>query len=452
MNISHRLHDRFGPMIRKQAGVAVAALMCLFGFAAGCAAPGPDREARAQRGYVFYLDGAGGGGITNWSAGVRNGLRDGGYAGAGEMFPWETGLGLLADQTATNDFKRGKARKLADEIVAYRNQHPGAPVHLIGLSAGTVISVFALESLPPGVQVNNVILLSGSLSADYDLTAALQHVRGKMYVSTSARDVVLGALLPVVGTADRGADTNATIGVEGPQLPVSASAQSRQLYASKLEIIPWKSEFARYGNSGGHTDSVAAPFVARYIAPLVEPHTSGAAPAVASVSTDLVANPDFERWARYAPGTWVTHEVEQATKGESARLRVKTTLARKSASVLVLKREQFDATGARRPGALDQVIYESAQIHPEEQPLTHPQSTIREQSRATVFAAGQSFDCRVFQGGAPGTFSAWGTDPDAAVHINERIPGGIVKLRIKTSLNGQPLTLSAELSEYYVAK
>ncbi len=115
----------------------------------GCAPTAPDREVRMTRGYVYYLDGAGGGGaLKNYSGGVRKGLVDAGYDGSGEMFRWQTDLGVGADQVASESYKRSKARKLAKQIQEYKQEHPNAPVTLMGLSAGTAIAVFALEKLP----------------------------------------------------------------------------------------------------------------------------------------------------------------------------------------------------------------------------------------------------------------------------------------------------------------
>jgi pimeloyl-ACP methyl ester carboxylesterase len=89
------------------------------------------------------------------------------------MFSWETGLGVALDQVASNEYKRAKAAKLADKIVAFHRGHPNTPVTLVGFSAGAVVAMFTLESLPDSPIVENVVLLSGSLSADYDLTSAL---------------------------------------------------------------------------------------------------------------------------------------------------------------------------------------------------------------------------------------------------------------------------------------
>ena len=81
-----------------------------------------------KQGYLYYLDGAGGGTVKkNWSAGVRQGLLEAGYPGAGEMFSWETGLGLIADQDASVRYKRTKARKLAREIQRQAAGYPPLP-------------------------------------------------------------------------------------------------------------------------------------------------------------------------------------------------------------------------------------------------------------------------------------------------------------------------------------
>src|SRR6185295_1732301 len=128
--------------------------------------------------------------------GVRKGLVDAGYNGAGEIFRWNTGLVVIADQTASNEYKRKKADELANAIQEYKRAQPQAPVTLMGLSAGTAIVAYALEELPANVSVETVIMLSGSLSSEHDLTSALAHVRGKMYIFTSERDEVLNVLVP----------------------------------------------------------------------------------------------------------------------------------------------------------------------------------------------------------------------------------------------------------------
>jgi hypothetical protein len=201
--IAVRLKIRLERAARAQIpALAGLALLCV---TAGCSQTMPDREIRMTRSYIYYLDGAGGGRpLSNWSGGVRQGLLDAGYNGAGEMFAWNTGLGVVADQDSSVEYKKQKASELAQQIQKYTQEHPRAPVTLMGLSAGTAVTVFTLEALPVNCPVNNVILLGASVSATYDLTQALQRVSNRMYVFTSQKDAVLAFLVPTAARCSFG--------------------------------------------------------------------------------------------------------------------------------------------------------------------------------------------------------------------------------------------------------
>lgn len=244
-------------------------------FAVGCASKPtglpeqlPDRAARMHYGYLYYFDGAGGGTANkDWSEGVKDGLLAGGYPGAGEMFTWETGNGLIADQNASVKFKRSKARKAARRIRQHVKANPGLPLHMLGFSAGTAVAVFALEALPETVQVDEVVLLGTSISQNYDLTKALKRVKGHVYVYTSTRDRMLGFLMPFTGTADRKfADPGA--GITGFVLPAGATAETRKLYAEKIITIPWTAKLEKHGNYGHHFDNLNMKFIRDNVAPL----------------------------------------------------------------------------------------------------------------------------------------------------------------------------------------
>lgn len=221
------------------------------------------------RGYVYYLDGAGGGSaMRNYVGGVKDGLLAAGCDYAGEMFEWNTGMGVVADQTADLGYKRGKAADLARRIQGYQRQNPGAPVSLIALSAGTAIAVFTLEALPENCPVDNVVLLGASISDNYDLSQALRRIRNKLYIITSEKDTVLGFLVPNSGTADRKFG-EAAAGLRGFVMPNGATAETRRLYAERLVTIPWTEQFERAGNYGGHLDNVNKEFVRDHVAPLI---------------------------------------------------------------------------------------------------------------------------------------------------------------------------------------
>ena len=221
-----------------------------------------------QYGYLYYLDGAGGGTAEkNWAGGVKEGFLAAGFPGAGEMMTWETGQGLMADQKASVAYKRAKAGELAAKMQQHAQDYPGTPINLLGFSAGTAVAIFALEELPTEVQVDHVVLLGTSISADYDLTKALRGVKGKVVMYTSTHDRMLGVLMPFSGTADR-IYHDPGAGIKGFALPRGATAATRDLYASKILTIPWTKSLKEDGDRGNHFDNVKKAFIQHHVAPL----------------------------------------------------------------------------------------------------------------------------------------------------------------------------------------
>jgi len=237
--------------------------------ACGCMAPQRMPTPTERDDVVFYCDGAGGGGpLTNWGHSVLQGLEQDGYEGEFRNFRWQTGLGALADQVTSVKYKRERAAELARAMTAHWQRFPGGSVHLIGLSAGSAIVVYALEALPGAYQVDYVILLGSSLSAEYDLRRALRRVRGEVYVFTSKRDRVLSVLVPLTGTADRKRVGKRVAGRYGILMPPDADDETEALY-SKIVNVQWDDTRAEHGDPGTHTGATNPEFVRRFIAPLV---------------------------------------------------------------------------------------------------------------------------------------------------------------------------------------
>ena len=227
-----------------------------------------DRGERLARGCVFYLDGAGGGSaVSNYAGGVASGFLKAGYEGGGEMIAWETGRGLMADQDAGVAYKRARGRDIAAKIVAYREKHPGAPVGILGFSAGTAEAIFALEYLPEGVLVDTVVLLGASISYDYNLTRALKHVSGRLHVFTSPHDHMLSVAMPLSGTADRKFH-DAGAGIRGFSLPPGSGPATKRLYAEKVVTTHYEKDFRKDGDRGHHFDNVKDAFICDHVAPL----------------------------------------------------------------------------------------------------------------------------------------------------------------------------------------
>ncbi len=238
---------------------------------AGCAQDRVVPDLPGEHGITFYLDGAGGGGaIRNWGRGVKTGLARGGYHGQFCEFKWQTGLGILADQVSSVEYKRQKAAELADMIVQYTRANPGKPINLVGLSAGTAVAIYTIEALPKWCTVDVIVLLGSSMEARYNLARALTHVEDQVYVFTSSRDAVLGFLVPMAGTADREYTGREIAGIVGFKLPPRSSPETRMLY-TKVVNVRWQPKFETAGDYGGHTDGTQPKFVQKFITPLLVP-------------------------------------------------------------------------------------------------------------------------------------------------------------------------------------
>jgi len=228
-----------------------------------------DQNPPSQQGIVFYVCGAGGGSfLSSWSSGVRKGIKDSGRQIEFREFIWQTGLGALADQTSSVSFKRSKAEKLAQAIIAYKNEYPERPVSLIGLSAGTLIVIYALETLPEDCAVDHVILLGSSIDANYDISSALLRVKDNMVVFTSAKDEILTVFVPMTGSADRKYVGTDLVGICGFHQPGMMDEVKQNLY-KKVRTIAWQPIFAEVGDNGGHTDKTNPQFVTRYLVPII---------------------------------------------------------------------------------------------------------------------------------------------------------------------------------------
>lgn len=116
----------------------------------------------------------------------------------------------------------------------------------------------ALELLPRGVYVDDVVLLAGAVDPWRDLSDAMTHVCGRIINSYSAMDfLILGAGTSLFGTGDRTYGPSA--GMVGLRHPSADDARVVQ--------IPWRPAMIAQGRLGDHFTAAASEFFARHIAP-----------------------------------------------------------------------------------------------------------------------------------------------------------------------------------------
>jgi hypothetical protein len=214
-------------------------------------------------GKVYYLDGAGNLGYGQDT--VPKALRAVGYRGDIEIFSWTTYTGPIGDQMIRS-IARMRAEEMTKKIVNYRKRYPDTPVYIIGLSAGTGVGVWAVEKLPKDLKIDTMVLLSSSLSTNYNMTQCLNHVKNKVFVLSSSHDAILKSFIHVTGTID-GAYLAQPAGIAGMYPKQDAPRPLIDLYKEKIVNVPWRPTFKRLGNDGGHTSATSYAFLKYYICP-----------------------------------------------------------------------------------------------------------------------------------------------------------------------------------------
>lgn len=215
---------------------------------------------QAEHGITFYCPGVANADLGD--AGIRAGLEEAGYRGQVARMTWSVSFNPVIDQTVRVIAQQG-GKRLADYIQEYLDKYPGQPVNVVGLSAGTGVAIWALEALKPQYKVDNVVLISSSLSHNYDVSPALRRVSGKIYNYYSPIDAVLAGPMKVFGSID-GVFLEDAAGAVGIRVPPGADG--------RVVNIAWRAEFEKFGYYGGHGDGTNAEFVRYEIAPhLVKP-------------------------------------------------------------------------------------------------------------------------------------------------------------------------------------
>lgn len=214
-------------------------------------------EARKENGLVVILPGIEG--ESNFNHNIRQGLINAGCYRAITIYNWGVpipGIGLLVNQTNVLG-NRMAGKNIAQMIEKYQMAYPGRPVYIVGHSGGGGVAVFAAEAMRHGQTVDGIVLLSASISADYNLRPALRHCRkGILNIYNPADRALLGTGTTIMGNVDGG--HGASAGLSGfVRRDRKIQQRSVPSYAS-----------ARFGGSS-HDVATRPGFVASYVAPYV---------------------------------------------------------------------------------------------------------------------------------------------------------------------------------------
>ncbi|MHC4562878.1 MAG: alpha/beta hydrolase [Planctomycetota bacterium] len=247
-------------MIRTSSVVVLGLLAAVL--AGGCETREYWQEPMADRGLVIILPGIQG--EDEYSYNIQAGLRRGGVDGAIVIQPWGKQVpiaGLLLNQVDKIGC-RLDAMTIAGKIIAYQNEFPGKPVHVIGHSGGGAVAVFVAEGMADqaytGAQpIDGLVLLSPSISSIYDLSKALSMTDTGILNCYNPEDIaLLGVGTTVLGNLD---------GLPGPSAGLNGfdplsdldRPEKRQIYDAKLS----QHLVSSYGDA--HFASTSPGFVAR---------------------------------------------------------------------------------------------------------------------------------------------------------------------------------------------
>jgi len=245
----------------------VVAIALLPGLAAADQAPDPGKVQSADA-YLLHIPGIAGEARIDHM--LIDGIKAGGFKGKIEIYDWtgdKPGIAALMNRKRNDE----QAQKIADKVIARRKLNPEAQIVLTGHSGGTGLIVFALEKLPADVKVDGVLMLSPALSPEYDLSTALAHVDGRMYVFSSTLDYfVLGIGTKLFGTMDRKkGDSAGRVGFTQPK-----DAKEPRQY-DKLVSCPYHKAWLKYGNIGDHITVMSEAFSKHILTPLILSHLPG---------------------------------------------------------------------------------------------------------------------------------------------------------------------------------
>jgi hypothetical protein len=258
-------------------------LACLVGCSTERAAVDPEpRQAPAAppaQAYLLHLPGIGGHMAIDDN--LIAGLKQGNLNAEMTIYNWAgEDRGIVALGSTTRHAEQ--AARVAELITKVHRADPRRRIIITSHSAGTGIAVWALEQLPPDIQIDTLLMMQSALSPKYDLSSALAHVHGCAYSLWSPLDPVVGGGTKLLGTVDR-VQTEAA-GHVGFKEPRTADAAQYR----KLTQFEYQESWMRYGDIGDHIGPMRRSFAKNMLAPLL---ITGKLPNVSSAATTQTTAP-----------------------------------------------------------------------------------------------------------------------------------------------------------------
>ncbi len=171
-----------------------------------------------------------------------------------------------------------------------------------------------------------------------------------------------------------------------------------------------------------------------------------------AVAQEMVDNPVYQDWARFKVGTTVSYEQKMKAQGQDMAMKQTfklTALDKEKADVQLTQSMNMGGMAMEMPGM---TLTHPAKVKKEEldkadQPGEMPRIKV-EGGREKVDAAGKTFDCtwgevEMEQDGAKMKGKTW---------VSTEVPGGMVKMNVKGTVEGEPVEMHSKLVELKIEK
>ncbi len=170
------------------------------------------------------------------------------------VHPWGPAM-LSIPNLLAEERNREAARRLADDVAAYRRRNPDAAIYLFGYSGGGGFAVFVVESLPDDVMIDRLTLMAPAISDTYPIERMLlPHVREFVVVYASKMDKQLGWGTKLAGNMD--GETSGCAGYTGFQCE-----------NAKLVQLHWRPAMLKQLHFGNHLSYLSPLWQSRYLMP-----------------------------------------------------------------------------------------------------------------------------------------------------------------------------------------
>ena len=181
---------------------------------------------------------------------------------------------------------------------------------------------------------------------------------------------------------------------------------------------------------------------------------TGLGTGCSSVSSSQVANPTYQAWANFEPGSSVTFKGTRKIGQDTHNVQFTRKLLEVTPQQVVLERSEELLDGSGLPPTVKRDV-ELARIEPADNPWTNPQARVKDLGDDSIQIKGKTLQCKGKEVVLHVEFGEPLPTTEDALHrkwVNPEIPGGTVKMFLDRKSTSHDVELSIQAIEYQVVR